>query len=250
MLPDGGGSGSMLPGFNLSLLLGGLLSGLGGFTSFDLGSGGLDDADGNGLPHVTDSEATQGREAGEGFDAHGLGRLQADDTGISGLDELGRGLGGFTGTTIDLLQDLSELAGNMGCVAIQHWRVSVADLSRVVEDDDLGGEVLHSARWLVLRVGCDVSTLDVLDGDVLDVESNVVSWAGLSERLVVHLYRLALSGKLDRREGDDVSGLQDSGLHTAHGHCSNSANFVNILKGQTKGFVGGSLRGNDGVEAL
>merc|ERR1719319_1781921 len=138
----------------------------------------------------------------------------------------------------------------MGGVAIENWGVSVADLSRVVKDDDLSGEILDSTRWLVLRIGSYVSTLDILDRDVLDVESNIVSGKGLSKRLVVHLDGLALSCQLDWGEGDERSGLQDSGLNTVHGHCSNSANFVNILKGQTKGLVGGSLRGNDGVETL
>ena len=63
----------------------------------------------------------------------------------------------------------------MSSVAIQDWRVSVADLSGVGEDNDLGGEVLGSAGGLVLGVGGDISTLDILDRDVLDVESDIVS---------------------------------------------------------------------------
>ena len=64
----------------------------------------------------------------------------------------------LTSTTIDLLQDLCELAGDMSGVAIENWGVSVADLSRVVEDDDLSGEILDSTRWLVFGVGCNIST--------------------------------------------------------------------------------------------
>ena len=51
----------------------------------------------------------------------------------------------------------------------------------------LGGEVLGSAGGLVLRVGGDVSSLDVLNGDILNVESNVVAGNGLGQRFVVHL---------------------------------------------------------------
>ena len=93
----------------------------------------------------------------------------------------------LSGTTIDLLLDLVEFASNMSSVAIQDWRVSVADLSGVVEDNDLGGEVLGSAGGLVLGVGGDVSSLDVLDGDILNVEANVVAGHGLGQRFVVHL---------------------------------------------------------------
>merc|ERR1740124_1393357 len=115
----------LLPGLNLSLLLGGsLLTSLGGFTSLDLGGSRLDDSHGDGLPHVTDGEATERGEARKGFHAHWLGGLQANDTGVTGLDELRGGLSSFTGTTIHLLQDLGELAGDVSGVAIEHWGVS------------------------------------------------------------------------------------------------------------------------------
>merc|ERR1719446_1499070 len=92
--------------------------------------------------------------------------------------------------------------------------------------------------------------LDVLDRHVLDVESNVVSGKCLSERLVVHLHGLDLSGQLDGGEGHEDSRLQDASLHSAHGHCSNSSNFVNILEGKAQRLVCGSLGRDDGVEAL
>merc|ERR1711910_203418 len=96
-----------------SLLLVGLLGGLGGLTSHLLGGGGLDDTDGDGLPHVPDSEPSKGRELGEGLDAHGLAWDQLDDGGITRLDELGSVLGGLSGSPGNLLQDLGELAGNV-----------------------------------------------------------------------------------------------------------------------------------------
>ena len=43
------------------------------------------------------------------------------------------------------------LASNLCGVAIQDWRVSIGNLCRVVQDDDLGGEVLDSGCWLVLE---------------------------------------------------------------------------------------------------
>ena len=88
-------------------------------------------------------------------------------------------------------------------MAIQNRGVSVADLSGVVKDNDLSGEVLGADGGLVLGVGGDVSTLDVLDGDVLDVEANVVSGDSLGERLVVHFNGLDLSGQLVGSKGDD-----------------------------------------------
>ena len=72
--------------------------------------------------------------------------------------------------------------------------------------------------------------LDILDRHVLDVESNVVSGQGFGEGLVVHLHGLDLSGELDWGEGDEDARLQDASLHSAHGHCANASNFVNILQ--------------------
>merc|ERR1712165_329138 len=115
--------------------------------------------------------------------------------------------------TIDPLPDLVELASNVSSVAIQDWRVSVGDLSRVVENNDLSGEVSAAGGRLVLGVGGDVATLDVLDRDVLDVEANVVSGHSL-------------------------------------GHCSNTSDLVDILEGQTEGLVGGPLGWDDGVKGI
>ena len=109
----------------------------------------------------------------------------------------------------------------MGCVAIQHGAVSIRDLAGVVQHNNLGGEVLDSRSRLVLGVRGDIATLHILDGDVLDVESDVVPGGGLREGLVVHLNRLDLSGQ--------HAGLYDTSLDTAHWNCSNTSNFVNIL---------------------
>ena len=99
----------------------------------------------------------------------------------------------------------------------------------MVQHDDLGGEVGHTGGRLVLGVGGDVASLDVLDRHVLDVEANVVAGDSLRQGLVVHLDRLDLSGVSHGGEGDDHAGLDHTGLNTTHGHCSNSSNFVDIL---------------------
>merc|ERR1719233_1373624 len=92
----------------------------------------------------------RGGNSEESFYAHGLGRNQFDNGGISRFDRFGIGFGGLSGTTIDLFLDLVEFASNVSSVAIQDWRVSVADLSGVVENDNLGGKVLGTDSRLVL----------------------------------------------------------------------------------------------------
>ena len=65
--------------------------------------------------------------------------------------------------------------------------IDQADEDQADKNIYLGGEVLSSASGLVLGVGGDVSSLDVLSGDILDVESDVVAGNGLGQRFVVHL---------------------------------------------------------------
>ena len=86
----------------------------------------------------------------------------------------------------------------------------------------LGVEGVGLHGGVVLAVSSDVATTDVLDGDVLDVEANVVTGESLGQRLVVHLNGLHLSGDVGGGEGDDHVGLEDTGLNTAHGYCSNT----------------------------
>jgi hypothetical protein len=71
-------------------------------------------------------------------------------------------------------------------VAIQDWSVSSTDLTRVVEDDDLGVEGLGTLGGVVLGVTAYVTTTDFLDGNVLDVESDIVSWETFNQGFVVH----------------------------------------------------------------
>ena len=94
----------------------------------------------NSLPHIADSETSQWWVVGESLDTHWLGWHHLDDSSITGLDELGVVLDGLSGTTVDLLEDLGELASDVGSVAIKDWGVTSTDLTRVVQDNDLGVE--------------------------------------------------------------------------------------------------------------
>ena len=54
----------------------------------------------------------------------------------------------------------------MGGVTIEDGGVTSANLSGVVEDDDLGVERSSLLSRVILRVGGDVSTTNILDRDV------------------------------------------------------------------------------------
>ena len=127
---------------------------------------GLDDTDGNSLSHVTDGETTKWWVFVIGLDAHWLAWDKLGNAGITGLDELGVRLEGLASSTIDLLDKLSELASNVGSVTIQNGSVTSANLTGVVEDDDLSGEGGGLLGGVVLGVRGDVTTADILDRDV------------------------------------------------------------------------------------
>ena len=210
----------------------------------------LDDTDGDGLTHVTDGETTEGRVVGESLNAHGLGGNHLDDGGIAGLDELGVDLGGLASSAIDLLEDLGELARNVGSVAVKDGSVTSTDLAGVVEDDNLGGEGSGTKGGVVLGVTSDVATADFLDGDVLHVEADVVTGDTLAKLLVVHLDGLDFSGDVGGSEGDDHTGLEDTSLDTADGHSSNTTDLVDILEGKTEGLVCGTLGHLNGINGI
>jgi len=202
------------------------------------------------LTHVTDGETTKRWVVGEGLNTHRLAGNHLDDGSITGLDELGVVLNGLSGTTIDLLEELGELAGNVGGVAIQDRSVASTNLTRVVKNDDLGVEGVGTLGWVVLGVTADVSTTNLLDGDVLDVESDVVTWDTLDELFVVHFDGLDFSGDVGWGKGDDHTGLDDTSLNTTDRHRSDTRDLVDILEGKTERLVGGTGRWVDGVNGF
>lgn len=161
----------------------------------------LNNTHGDGLAHVADREAAQRRKLLESLDAHWLGRLQHHNGGVAALDALRVLFGGLAGAAVALLLDLRELAGDMGGVAVEHRRVAVADLSRVIQHDHLGGEVGGAAGRLILGVAGHVTAPQLLHGDVLHVEADVVARQGFRQSLVMHLDRLDLGRQGGRREG-------------------------------------------------
>lgn len=86
--------------------------------------------------------------------AHGTGAHHDDIGSVSVLQELGGCLELLARTAVDLGGDLRELAGNVGCVAVQHGSIAVADLAGVIHDNDLTHQSNTSAiKTTILSVG-------------------------------------------------------------------------------------------------
>ena len=80
---------------------------------------------------------------------------------------------------------------------------------------DLCEEGSSAERRVVLGVAGNVATTNLLDGDVLDVEADVVTWKTLDKLLVVHLDGLDFGGDTSWGKGDDHSSLDHTSLDTA-----------------------------------
>lgn len=52
----------------------------------------------------------------------------------------------------------------MSSVAIENWGISGIDLSGVVHDDNLSLERFGFLGWVILGIGGNVSSSDILDG--------------------------------------------------------------------------------------
>jgi len=135
-------------------------------------------------------------------------------------------------------------------VAIQDWGITSTDLAGMVEDDDLSVEGLGTLGGVVLGVTGDVATADILDGDVLDVETNVVTWETLSELLVMHLDGLDFSGNVSWSKGDNHSWLDDTSLDTTDWNSSNTTNLVHILEWETEWLLSWSAWWLNGIDGL
>jgi len=225
-------------------------SSFGNLTSLVHLSNALNNADSDSLAHVPNGEAAERRIVGECLNAHRLRGNHLDNGSVTRLNELGGVFDGLAGTTIDLLEELGELAGDVGSVAIENWSVSSTNLTRVVEDDDLGVEGLGTLGGVVLGVTGDVATTDLFDRDILDVEADVVTWKTLDELFVVHLDGLDFGGDTSGSKGNDHAGLDYTGLDTADWYSSNAANLVDILEGKAERLVGRTRWWINGINCL
>nr|ACU18045.1 unknown [Glycine max] len=211
-----------------SLLLGGSLC--------DLGSGGvfllntLDDSNSYGLTHVPHSKTTKGRILRESFNHHGLGWNHLNHTSITILQKFGLLLKLLTRSPVNLGQDFRKLHSNVRSVAVKDWCVSITNLARMVHDNDLGCEVGSFLGRVVLGVGCNKTTLEILDCNILHIKSNIVTWKSLCESLMVHLNRLNLSCQPSGTKSHHHTRLHNPSLYTSHWHSTNTTNLVDILQ--------------------
>mmetsp|Transcript_71797 Transcript_71797/g.155035 ORF Transcript_71797/g.155035 Transcript_71797/m.155035 type:complete len:344 (-) Transcript_71797:469-1500(-) len=216
-----------------------------------------DDSDSHSHLHVADGEAAEGREVLEGLANHVLGGGHLDEGGLAGLDALELVVAFvedlLAGSLVGLLNELGEFASDVAGVAVDDGGVALVDLecsalAALAGHDDLRVEALGLHDFLFVVLTHDVAALEFLDGQVLDVESDVHAGDSLLELLVVHLDGLELGADVVRCEPDLLLGLEDAGLDAAHRDRADAADLVHVLEGHAQGLVGGSLGALHAVE--
>jgi hypothetical protein len=120
----------------------------------------------------------------------------------------------------------------------------------VGHDDNLGGEALGSLGRVIIVIGGNETSLDFLDGNVLAVESDVVTRDSFLERLVMHLNGLYFRDKSRGSKAALHTRLDDTSLDTTDRHSSDTTNLVNILKRKTKRLVSRALGRVDIVKGI
>lgn len=128
-------------------------------------------------------------------------------------------------------------------MAIEDWRVSNTDLSRMSHDDDLSSERNTLFGRLVSIVRGNHSSLDIFNRNSLGIETNIISWGGLVELLVMLLDTLDFTGDITGLETDGNVSLKDTSLDSSDTDGSDTSDFVGILDRKSQRLVTWSDRG-------
>merc|ERR1712100_215394 len=118
----------------------------------------------------------------------------------------------------------------------------------MVHDDNLSLEELSVLSWHILGIRSDITSLDISNRETLDVETDVVTWDGLSDLLVMHLDGLDISGGSEWTEGNVHVWLDDTGLDSTDWHSSDTRDLVDILEWESQWLQNWSLWWLDGIE--
>lgn len=82
----------------------------------------------------------------------------------------------------------------MGGVAIQNWGISVLDLSGVIKDNNLSKEGNSFSGRVFFRVTGNISSFNFFDGDIFDIETDIVPWDGFGQLFVMHFNGFDIGG--------------------------------------------------------
>lgn len=113
-------------------------------------------------------------------------------------------------------------------MAVDNWSVPFPDTLRVVDDDDLGDEILDFLGRVGIHITSHAAPLDLVYLK-LDIESDVVSRISLFDLFVVHFNRLNIALEVSGSKYDVSLLPEDTGLDPTNGNCSIAFDLVDIV---------------------
>ena len=120
----------------------------------------------------------------------------------------------------------------------------------MINNNNLSQEWDSFKSWVAFRVWTDISSLQILNCDVLDIESDIVSWSGFNQSFVMHFHWLDVGSKGWGSKGYVHSWFQNSGFNSADWHSSNTTDFVDVLQGKSQWLFSWSLGRVDLVQSF
>ena len=82
---------------------------------------------------------------------------------------------------------------------------------------------------MIIDIGGNISSFDVFDSKIFDIETNVVTWGGLSKLFMMHFNRFNFSGLSRRWEFNNHTWFDDTSFDSTDWDSSNTRDFVYIL---------------------
>uniref|UniRef100_G1TUT3 Uncharacterized protein n=1 Tax=Oryctolagus cuniculus TaxID=9986 RepID=G1TUT3_RABIT len=93
----------------------------------------------------------------------------------------------------------------------------------MVQDDHLSSEASCFHWWVIFAVTSNVSTMNIFDRHVLDIETHIVPRKSFTQSFMVHFDGLDFSCDIDWSKSYHHARFENTSLHSAH---RDSANVV------------------------
>jgi hypothetical protein len=67
------------------------------------------------------------------------------------------------------------------------------DFTRVTKDDNLSAETITFSGWVIVFIGSNITSFELFDRKIFDIETNIISWNSFFKGFVMHFDRLNFS---------------------------------------------------------
>ena len=152
-------------------------------------------------------------------------------------------------TTSNLLPQLSKLASNVSCVAIQRRCVASPDLAWMVQDHHPSHEASCFHWWVIFAVPpATLPRMNIFDRHVLDTEAHTVPRKSFTQSFTGRFNRVFTSVAWSK--DDHHARGENTSLRSATRDSANTTNFVDVLEGQWQGLASWTSWWQDAIPSL